>query len=74
MSYIDKLKVKRILLKEEISAKEQKFLGIYSSLFNNTQDDIIGRIARRLSLITIFSNGIRIGFSIFKSILNKNSF
>ena len=68
MNYIDKLEAKRILLKEEVSVKEKKLSDIYKSLFDNTQDDIIGRIAKKLSLITTFSNGIRIGLSVFKTI------
>lgn len=68
MNYIDKLEAKRILLREEVSVKEKKLSDIYKSLFDNTQDDIIGRIAKKLSLITTFSNGIRIGLSVFKTI------
>lgn len=68
MNYIDKLEAKRILLKEEVSVKEEKLNEIYNSLFTNTQDDIIGRITKKLSLITTFSNGIRIGVSVFKTL------
>lgn len=68
MNHIDKLKAKRILLKEEISVKEEKMYNIYKSLFNNTQDDIISRITKKLSLITTFSNGIRIGLSVFRTL------
>lgn len=68
MNYIDKLEAKRILLKEEVSGKEGKLNEIYNSLFTNTQDDIIGRITKKLSLITTFSNGIRIGLSVFKTL------
>ena len=68
MNNIDKLKAKRILLKEEISVKEEKMCNIYKSLFNDTQDDIIGRITKKLSLITTFSNGIRIGLSVFRTL------
>ena len=68
MNYIDKLEAKRILLKEEVSGKEEKLNEIYNSLFTNTQDDIIGRITKKLSLITTFSNGIRIGLSVFKTL------
>ena len=68
MNHIDKLKAKRILLKEEISVKEEKMRNIYKSLLNDTQDDIIGRITKKLSLITTFSNGIRIGLSVFRTL------
>ena len=68
MNNIDKLKAKRILLKKEISVKEEKMCNIYKSLFNDTQDDIIGRITKKLSLITTFSNGIRIGLSVFRTL------
>ena len=42
--------------------------NIYKSLLNDTQDDIIGRITKKLSLITTFSNGIRIGLSVFRTL------
>ncbi len=68
MNYIDKLEAKRILLREDVSVKEKEISNIYKTLFDNTQDDIIGRITKKLSLITTFSNGIRIGLSVFKTI------
>ena len=68
MNYIDKLEAKRILLREDVSVKEKEISNIYKTLFDNTQDDIIGRITKKLSLITTFSNGIRIGLSFFKTI------
>ena len=68
MNYIDKLEAKRILLREDVSVKEKELSNIYKTLFDNTQDDIIGRITKKLSLITTFSNGIRIGLSVFKTI------
>ena len=55
MNYIDKLEAKRILLREDVSVKEKEISNIYKTLFDNTQDDIIGRITKKLSLITTFS-------------------
>ena len=68
MNYIDKLEAKRLLLKEEIFYKEKHLSDKYNSLFENSKDDIIGRITKKLSLITTFSNGIRIGLTFFKTL------
>ena len=71
MNYIDKLETKRELLKNEIILKEEKFSNIYNSLFNNYQEDMIERLIQKLSLITTFGNGIRIGINILKALLVK---
>lgn len=71
MNYIDKLQTKRELLKNEIILKEEKFSNIYNSLFNNYQEDMIERLIQKLSLITTFGNGIRIGINILNALLGK---
>ena len=71
MNYIDKLVVKRDILREEIFLKEIKFSNAYNSLFNNSQEDMIERLIQKLSLITTFANGIRIGISFLNTFLGK---
>ena len=71
MNYIDKLEAKRVILKEEILLKEENFINKYNSLFNNNQEDMLERLIRRLSFITSFGSGIRIGISFLNTFLNK---
>ena len=71
MNYIDKLESKREMLRDEVLFKEIKFSNAYNSLFNNFQEDIIERLIQKLSLITTFANGIRIGISFLNTFLGK---
>ena len=66
MNYIKYLEKKKEQLKTEIADKEKNLLKYYNTILNDSEEDIIGRITEKLSLITTFGEGARIGLSILK--------
>ncbi|MBO5720312.1 MAG: hypothetical protein IKU59_01045 [Bacteroidales bacterium] len=67
MSYIDDLEAKRIILKDKISIKESEFANQYKTIMPNYEYDIVGRISKKLSLITTFSEGARVAITVLKA-------
>ena len=69
MNYLYQLEEKRKLLKNMIITKEEEFTNCISSPSNN-ENNIISKISNKLSLLTSFTEGIRVGISVLK-LFNK---
>lgn len=67
MNYLYQLEEKRKILKNKIATKEEEFTNYISPIpTNNNGSDIISKISNELSLISTFTDGIRVGISVLK--------
>ena len=70
MNYLYQLEEKRKLLKNMIITKEEEFTSCISSFPSTNENNIISKIFNKLSLLSTFTDGIRVGISVLK-LFNK---
>ncbi len=66
MNYLYQLEEKRRLLKNKITTKEEEFTSCISSYPSTNENNIISKIFNKLSLLSTFTDGIRVGISVLK--------